>query len=361
MSGVEARFRLQREGFSLDVALGLPGSGVSVLFGPSGCGKTSVLRCAAGLTRADEGVMRIGEECWQDSGTGRWLPTHRRPLGYVFQEPSLFPHLSVRGNLAFAGKRCGRRDPPDGDLLELLAIDGLLDRMPSALSGGERQRVAIARALGTSPRLLLMDEPLAALDAPRKREILPYLERLHQELSIPVLYVTHALEEVARLADHLVLMEQGRVVMAGPVGEVMASLESPLAATDQAAVVVDARVSGHDASYGLTRLDVNGVELWTARVSCEVGHRLRLRIHARDVSLALFRPEGSSITNILPAVIEAIAGERAGDDAMQCLVRLRTASGARLLARVTRRSRDLLALEPGMVVYAQIKAVVPVI
>ena len=242
--------------------------------------------------------------------------------------------------------------------MELLGIDRLMDRMPAALSGGERQRVAIARALCASPRLLLMDEPLAALDADRKREILPYLERLHRRLSIPVLYVTHALDEVAQLADHLVLMDQGRVGMAGPVGEVMASLDSPLAASDQASVVLDARVSGHDSAYGLTRLDVDGIDLWSARVGYEIGRRLRLRVHARDVSLALFRPEGSSITNIVPAVIEAIGGD---DDATQCLVRLRTGSGAQLLARITRRSRDLLALEPGMVIYAQIKAVVPVV
>ncbi|MCP5235828.1 MAG: molybdenum ABC transporter ATP-binding protein [Zoogloeaceae bacterium] len=358
MSGVEARFRLERPGFSLDVTLELPDTGVSVLFGPSGCGKTTVLRCAAGLTRSDHGLMRIGEDCWQDSETRRWLPTHRRPLGYVFQEASLFPHLSVRGNLAFASRRGGQGDRPDGKLMELLGIDRLMDRMPAALSGGERQRVAIARALCASPRLLLMDEPLAALDADRKREILPYLERLHRRLSIPVLYVTHALDEVAQLADHLVLMDQGRVGMAGPVGEVMASLDSPLAASDQASVVLDARVSGHDSAYGLTRLDVDGIDLWSARVGYEIGRRLRLRVHARDVSLALFRPEGSSITNIVPAVIEAIGGD---DDATQCLVRLRTGSGAQLLARITRRSRDLLALEPGMVIYAQIKAVVPVV
>ena len=234
MSGIEARFRLQLASFALDVSLDLPDKGVSVLFGPSGCGKTTVLRCAAGLSRADEGVMRIGDACWQDSETGRWLPTHRRPLGYVFQEPSLFPHLSVRGNLSFAGRRTSRGRQPDRKLLALLGIEPLMDRMPAALSGGERQRVAIARALSTAPQLLLMDEPLAALDAARKSEILPYLERLHRELSIPVLYVTHALDEVARLADHLVLMADGRVRMAGPVGEVMASLDSPRAVTNQA-------------------------------------------------------------------------------------------------------------------------------
>jgi len=357
LSRIEAEFQLRRKDFELKVELALPDRGVSVLFGQSGCGKTTVLRCVAGLTRAEKGWLKIGDECWQDSRNGLWLPPHKRPIGYVFQEASLFPHLSVRDNLDFALRRSGvRRATMDRELVSMLDIGPLMDRMPDGLSGGERQRVAIARALSSAPRILLMDEPMAALDEGRKNEILPFLERLHRQLSIPVLYVTHSIDEVVRLADHLVLMEGGSTVVSGPLGEVMASLDSPLARSSEAGVMVEARVAGHDQEYGLTRLDIGGIDLWAARVGHPVGEPLRVRIHARDVSLALFRPDGSSITNILPAVVESIAC-----DGEQCLVRLRIGSGARLLSRITRRSRDLLALESGIVVYAQIKAVVPIV
>ncbi|MCB1956368.1 MAG: molybdenum ABC transporter ATP-binding protein [Rhodocyclaceae bacterium] len=357
MSRVEARFLLRRNGgFTLDIALSLPATGVSVLFGPSGCGKTTVLRCLAGLARAETGRLAIGDSCWQDSARGIWLPTHRRPIGYVFQEASLFPHLSVAGNLAFARRRGEQPGGSDAELIALLGLGPLLDRRPGSLSGGERQRVAIARALATGPRVLLMDEPLAALDAGRKAEILPYLEQLHAELSIPMIYVTHSMDEVVRLADWLVAMEGGRSVASGPVAEVLVDLDSPLARADEASVALDARVVGHDSDYGLSKLDIGGIELWMAGLERPVGSALRIRIHARDVSLALYRPDGSSITNILPSVIEAIAG--AGDH--QCIVKLRMGNGARLLARITRRSRDLLGLTAGAVVYAQIKGVVPI-
>lgn len=357
MSGIEARFRLSRAGFELDVELSLPATGVSVLFGPSGCGKTTVLRCLAGLTRSDSGVLTVGGACWQDSGRGQWLAAHRRPIGYVFQEASLFPHLTVQGNLAFAQRRSGQpAGAPDGELLELLGIAPLMARRPAALSGGERQRVAIARALASAPRVLLMDEPLAALDAQRKSEILPYLERLHRQLSLPVVYVTHSMDEVVRLADRLVVMSAGRISAAGPLADVLADINSPLSHSEEASVALKAVVAGHDAAYGLTRLDVGGIDLWVTGVDRPVGESMRLRIHARDVSLTLYRPDGSSITNILPSVVEAIAE----DGPHQCLVRLRMGNGARLLARITRRSRDLLGLEPGMVTYAQLKGVVPI-
>lgn len=358
MSGIEARFRVQRSGFALDVDLRLPATGVSAVFGPSGCGKTTLLRCMAGLTRAPQGRLHVAGECWQDEHAGVWRPTHRRPIGYVFQEASLFPHLSVQGNLDFAHRRSGSTDRRVVDeSIALFEIDHLLPRSPERLSGGERQRVAIARALASSPRILLMDEPLAALDAARKAEILPFLERLHRELSIPVIYVTHSMDEVARLADHLVVLDQGRVDASGAMREVLARLDSTLTASEDAGVALDATVAGHDAKYRLTRLDIGGAELWAARVSREVGSRVRVRIHARDVSLALFRPDGSSITNILASVVEAIAHD--GPD--QSMVRLRVGDGARLLARITRRSCDHLALDRGMVVYAQVKGVVPII
>ncbi len=357
MNRIEAGFLLRRPGgFALDIDLSLPATGISALFGPSGCGKTTVLRCLAGLSRADRGRLSVGDQCWQDTVAGRWVPPHRRPVGYVFQEASLFPHLSVAGNLAFARRRGAEPKGDDSALVELLGIDALMARRPAQLSGGERQRVAIARALATAPRVLLMDEPLAALDGARKAEILPFLERLHRELAIPVVYVTHAMDEVVRLADWLVVMSAGRALNAGPVADVLSDLASPLARSDNASVALDAEVAGHDAEYGLSRLDVAGVDLWMAGLDRPVGTRLRIRIHARDVSVALYRPDGSSITNILPAVVDAVAS--AGEH--QCTVKLRMGNGARLLARITRRSRDLLGLEPGTVVYAQVKGVIPI-
>ena len=357
MTRIRADFRLQRGGFGLEVALDLPDRGVSAIFGPSGCGKTTLLRCIAGLERA-AGRLTIGEVCWQDEARGLWLPTHRRALGYVFQEASLFPHLSVQGNLDFARERSGSADTRLVDeAIRLFEIGHLLQRPAAGLSGGERQRVAIARALASAPRILLMDEPLAALDAARKAEILPFLERLHRELALPVIYVTHSMDEVVRLADHLVVMAEGRVKISGAMAEVLARADSPLAASDDAGVALDALVTEHDARYGLTRLAIGGADLWAARVAREVGERVRVRIHARDVSLAIFRPDGSSITNILAAVVDEIVHD--GPD--QSMVRLRVGDGARLLARITRRSCDHLALDRGMVVYAQIKGVVPVI
>jgi len=210
---IQARFRIEHPGFALALDLHLPGRGVTALFGHSGSGKTSCLRCFAGLDRPRDGYLRVNGELWQDSASGQFLAPHQRPIGYVFQDANLFPHLSVRRNLAFGQQRiaAASRRVALEQALELLGIEHLLQRMPASLSGGERQRVAIARALLTSPRLLLMDEPLASLDLKRKQEVLPYLERLHQELEIPVLYVSHAPDEVARLADHLVLLENGQV------------------------------------------------------------------------------------------------------------------------------------------------------
>lgn len=223
--GLECRFRLDRPAFCLDIDLELPARGVTAIFGPSGSGKTTLLRCVAGLERAPGGWLSVAGEVWQDGH--RWVPTHRRSLGFVFQEPSLFPHLSVAGNLRYGQLRgTGERRLCLDGAVELLGLGALLDRRPDQLSGGERQRVAIARALATAPRLLLMDEPLASLDMQRKLEILPYLERLHAELEIPVLYVSHAADEVERLADHLLVLEAGRALASGPLAETLAWLDS---------------------------------------------------------------------------------------------------------------------------------------
>ncbi|NML28433.1 molybdenum ABC transporter ATP-binding protein [Zoogloea dura] len=352
--GLDLRCRLPLADFALEADLSLPGRGVTALFGPSGSGKTTLLRCVAGLARA-AGRVEINGECWQDDARRIFLPTHQRALGYVFQEASLFAHLSVKANLEFGLKRIAPAERKVGwdAALELLGIGHLLERGTGALSGGERQRVAIARALLTSPRLLLMDEPLAALDARRKQEILPYLERLHDELAIPILYVSHSPDEVARLADHLVLLEQGRVLASGPIAELQARLDLPLALDEDAAVVVEAQVLEHDEAYALTRLGLARGSIQVTRKPLAVGARARIKIQARDVSIALSADNPSSIVNRLPARIRGF-GEAVHP--AQCLVSL-DAGGTLLLARITRLSRDQLDLREGMEVVAQIKSV----
>ena len=353
MSQITAQFTLQRDGFALDAKFSAPASGVTALFGPSGSGKTTLLRCIAGLERA-EGSLTMNGEIWQDKTT--FLPVHQRPLGFVFQEASLFTHLSVRANLEYGYKRIApaERRVPLEQVLEWLGLARLIGRGdPARLSGGERQRVAIGRALLTSPRVLLMDEPLSALDTHSKQEILPYLERLHRELDIPVLYVSHAMDEVVRLADHLVLMEQGRVIASGALREVLARLDLPMAHYDDAGAVIEATVAQQDETYHLTRLDFEGGSLWVSRVEPAFGTRVRARVLARDVSIATQAPQGSSINNILNARIEEIRDE--GPD--KVIVRMKVGIDAMLLSRITRRSRDLLALSVGMEVFAQVKSV----
>ena len=352
-SGIRARFKLDYRGFSLDVDLSLPGRGVTVLFGHSGSGKTTLLRAIAGLEQVAGGFLEVNGVVWQDATT--FLPTHRRPLGYVFQEASLFHHLSIRRNLEYGMRRvpvAARRVSLD-QAVELLRIAPLLDRMPDKLSGGEKQRVAIARALATSPRILLMDEPLAALDLKRKQEILPYLERLHDELDIPVLYVSHAPDEVARLADHLVVLEQGRALASGPLGEILARLDLPIRLGEDAGVVLEGEIAELDAEWHLARVVFAGGSLWVRDSGVPVGQHVRVRILARDVSIALDAHTDSSILNILPATVEQLA-----DDTHPALALVRlNAGGVPLVARITRRSAVRLQLRPGQTVWAQIKAV----
>jgi len=349
---IEARFRSNREGFSLDIDLSLPDRGVIALFGPSGCGKTTLLRAIAGLEPDIEGSLNIGGETWQDGNI--FLPPHKRPLGYVFQQPGLFPHLDVRRNIEYGMKRlkAGRRRVSLDDAVALLGIGHLLERRPGQLSGGEQQRVAIARALAVSPGILLMDEPLSALDDARKQEILPWLESLHDELDIPVLYVSHSRDEVARLADHLVLIEEGQNRASGPIGEMLTRLDLPLSAGGDAEALIEARVAGHDIGYGLTWLDFPGGRFNVIHKELETGSRVRLRLLARDVSLTLEPQTDTSILNIFPATVEGLAS----DGEAQMVVRL-LAGGVPLLARVTRKSADLLALAPGKALYAQAKSV----
>jgi molybdate transport system ATP-binding protein len=351
--GIQARFRLVYPEFTLDVDLNLPGLGVTALFGHSGSGKTTLLRLIAGLARAPDGYLVTQGEIWQDGTT--FLPTHHRPLGYVFQEASLFPHLSARGNLEYGMKRaaeCLDRGALD-HVIDLLGIGRLLERRPHQLSGGERQRVAIARALAVKPRLLLMDEPLAALDLARKQEILPYLEKLHDELDIPVLYVSHAPDEVARLADHIVVMEGGRAVASGPLTETLARVDLPIKLGEDAGVVLEGRVAERDAEWHLVRIDFPGGSLWTREGGHGLDERVRVRILARDVSLSRAPVTGTSILNTLPAVVVDSV-----EDAHPALALVKVQVGdSPLLARLTRRSAHALELAPGQQVYAQIKAV----
>jgi len=363
MSAVmKGRFRLARgAGFTLDVDFVAPASGVTGIFGPSGSGKTTLLRCVAGLERAPEALLEVAGEVWQDEARGRFLPTHRRPVGYVFQEAGLFAHLPVRRNLEYGWRRtaAAERRVRFEEAVEWLGLAPLLPRAPAALSGGERQRVAIARALLTSPRLLLMDEPLASLDAAAREEILPYLERLHASLRIPVLYVSHTAAEVLRLADHLLLLAAGRVRAAGPLIEVSTRLDLlPWGPEAELGAVIEARVVGHDDVYDLTYLDFAGGRLSLPRHAAAPGSRQRVRVLARDVSLALERPERTSVLNIFPARIVEIreAGEAAATASRQPLVKL-DAGGATLLAQITRKSLATLELRPGLPVYAVIKGV----
>jgi molybdate transport system ATP-binding protein len=354
MTPISLACRIDRGAFNLDVDLALPGRGVTALFGHSGSGKTTLLRVLAGLERVAGARVALGDEVWQDDARKVFVPTHQRGIGYVFQEASLFPHLSVRANLEFGRKRL-RPAERRFDLLavaELLGIERLLDASPATLSGGERQRAAIARTLLASPRLLLMDEPLAALDMRRKLEILPYLERLHDELALPVVYVSHAADEVARLADHLVVLEEGRVLASGPLAATLARLDLAANFQDDAGVMIETTLQVHDAD-GLSHLVFAGGVLLVGQRNAAVGTRVRCRIHARDVSLALERPRGSSITNILPARVDAVGPSGTPG---QVLVRLLVGETA-LLARITERSRRELAIAPGCAVWAQVKAV----
>jgi molybdate transport system ATP-binding protein len=348
---IEARFALRYPGFDLDVDLRLPAGGVSALFGPSGSGKTSCLRCFAGLEPGCAGRIVVGGEVWQDSATDRFVPPHRRPFGFVFQDARLFPHLTVRGNLRYAMRRAAGPEVVGlEEAIRLFDLADLLERRTERLSGGERQRCAIARALLTRPRLLLLDEPLAALDEARKTELFPYLERLRDALSIPMVYVSHSMREVSRLADHLVLLERGRVQASGRLTDVTARADLDFSDDDEAGVVLLVRCAGHDAEFELTRVQFEGGALWLPRVACEIGQPLRVRVAASDVSLALERPHATSILNVLDATVLA----RRDDQRGRSLVQL-DLGGSLLLARVTRRSATLLGLRAGQAVFAQIK------
>jgi molybdate transport system ATP-binding protein len=357
MSEIKAIFKRVLGDFALDVSLQVPGRGVTAIFGPSGSGKTTLLRSIAGLERESSrsgGYLAVNGDVWQDEAKGIFKPVHSRSLGYVFQAANLFAHLSVQGNLDYGLRRVAPADRKVSlqHAIELLGIEKLLARQSGTLSGGERQRVAIARALATSPQLLLMDEPLAALDVQRKAEVLPYLERLHTELDIPVLYVSHAPDEVARLADHLVLLDQGRVTSSGPTRALMTRMDLPLAHGDAAAAVIDAVVTRVEAEYHLSHAEFTGGQVSMLNPNLKIGQRVRLRVQARDVSLTLARQQGTSVQNIFAASVVAISQDSPG----QVMVAL-NAGGSTLLARITQKSLDALQLQPGSPVFAQVKGV----
>jgi molybdate transport system ATP-binding protein len=353
MSGIEVKLHSRLGAFHLDVAFQAPASGVTALFGRSGSGKTSVLRAVAGLHRATQGRIRINGEVWQQGR--RFVPTHKRSLGYVFQEASLFSHLSVQGNLEYGWRRIplAERRLRFDDVVELLGINPLLERLPERLSGGERQRVAIARALLTSPKLLLMDEPLSALDHDAKQAILPYLESLHDEFAIPSLYVSHDPNEVARLADQMVLLEQGRVIADGPAAQLLTRLDLPLAGYDDASSLLEGQVAAHDFSYQLTWISMPSGRVAVSLKDLPVGRRARVQVRARDVSLSLRAHCDTSIINILPAQVI----DSQDINPTQVMVRLQLLDGQTLLSRITRRSAMSMGIHEGMSLYAQVKSV----
>ncbi len=358
-TSIRAKFAGAVGGFSLEAAFVAPGTGVTALFGPSGCGKTTVLRCIAGLDRVRDGFCAVGAEVWQDRN-GIFLPTHRRPLGFVFQEASLFAHLSVRRNLLYGAPRDQSAPSADAidfdEVVELLGIALLLDRSPGKLSGGERQRVAIGRALLSQPKLLLMDEPLSALDRTTKNEILPFLERLRDRLSLPIIYITHDIAEVERLADQIVLMEKGRVIAAGSLSDLQSDPSLPLATARDAAVSFDGVVEAHDAGYGLLTLAVRGGQLLVPGPPAKIGARRRVRIVAGDVSLALEPSARTSILNVLPARV--VSARSLGSHEVVAVIALGAdGAGARLLSRLTQKSWESLGLAEGVGVHAQVKAV----
>ena len=361
MSNLHLKIKMSRPVFELDLDLQLPGLGITAIFGPSGSGKTTLLRAVAGLEKNQVGRIQIGSHVWQDTQQGIDLPTWQRPLGYVFQESSLLPHLNVTDNLNFGLKRAEKSSgnaQSDAAMalkasIELLGIGSLLQRMPDQLSGGERQRVAIARAIAIKPKLLLMDEPLASLDAARRQEIFPWLTKLRDELKMPMLYVTHSTEEVTRLADHLVVLDQGQVKAQGPVGSVLTQVVNPVVVGEDAGALIEGCIGAVDTQWHLSRVDFEGGCVWMRDAGLPVGKAVRIRILARDVSLATTEPQNTSIQNQLRGHIQSITPDVHPSQVMVVL----KCGAEEVLARVTKRAVDELSLQVGQPVWAQVKSV----
>lgn len=344
---------LRRGDFALDAAFETPSNGVTAIYGRSGSGKTTIINAVAGLVRPERGRISIAGSVLFDRDAGIDLPIAKRRLGYVFQEGRLFPHMSVERNLLYGRRSGADQHPTLAETVELLGLSSLLTRRPSSLSGGERQRVAIGRALLANPHILLMDEPLASLDGARRAEILPYLASLRRALDIPVVYVSHQMDEVIRLADTMVLVEAGKVAACGSVEALTSRFDlAPLTAERDAGAVLACTVSEHDTRFGLTRLSFSGGSLWVGALDLAVGDRVRVRIGARDIALALTPPSGISMLN----VIETTVTEIGAGQSSQVDVGLMAGDTA-LWARLTRRSVSELAITPGMKVHALVKSV----
>lgn len=352
---LEIDVRRQLGSLALEANFTCETSGITALFGRSGAGKTSLINMLAGLIRPERGRIVLRGKTLFDSQRGIDLPPEKRRIGYVFQEGRLFPHLSVRNNLTYGYNRVPAAERRIGldQVVELLGIEALLERRPRALSGGEKQRVALGRALLANPNLLLMDEPLAALDQPRKEEILPFIEQLKSDLDLPVVYVSHSMQEIVRLADTLVLMSNGRIEAVGPLEELTSRLDlRPLTGRYEAGAVLTTTVAGQDRTFGLTELRFAGGRLRVPHLKLPLGQDLRIRIRARDVSISLSPPENISILNVIPCIIQAIGEEKGPQVDLQL-----NAGGAPIWARITARSRTALGLRAGMEVYALIKSV----
>ncbi len=336
--------------FALDFRADFPSTGITVLYGASGSGKTTLLRAIAGLERVEKGRIKVGNNVWQSDEL--FIPTHKRSLGYVFQESSLFNHLRIKANLDYAYKRSYRADPQFyAQIIELLGIESLLNRFPAQISGGERQRVAIARSLLARPKFLLMDEPLASLDEARKQEILPYFERIHTEFEFPILYVTHSINELMRLADHVLVIDQGRLLKQGDPVKVFSQGEIPEQG-EEAGVLLQGKVVAHDQQWHLALMQLTGGELWVRDTGCAQGESMRVRVQARDVSLSLSPHSDSSILNRLAVEVVNIQASR---DPAVAQVQVKAGEDY-LLARITRKSVDQLGLKVGMSIWAQIKS-----
>ena len=348
---IECKIKVQLESFMLDANFSIPDRGITVVFGPSGSGKTTLLRVIAGLEKSDKGFLKIGDSVWQKGED--FLATHKRQIGYVFQDAALFDHLDVKGNLNFVIKRAiGLKEDFIESIHNLLEIKTLLNRKTTQLSGGERQRVAIARALLTNPKILLLDEPLSALDLKRKNEILPYLDSIHNDLEIPILYVTHSQDEMSRLADHLLLIEDGNIVGSGPVNDMLTRFDMPLSHGGDAVSIIEAEVLKRDSEFNLMHLDFLGGQFIVPDNSFPVQTKVRIRVVARDVSLTKSKQVDTSILNIFPAMVQEIVNEGEA----QVMVRLQIKETI-LLACITRKSSYKLRLEKGSEVFVQVKSV----
>ncbi|SQI41560.1 Sulfate/thiosulfate import ATP-binding protein CysA [Leminorella richardii] len=343
-------FKQQLGALGLAVSVEVPANGITAVFGLSGAGKTSLINAVSGLTKPDSGVITLNDRPLVDCSKGLYLPPEKRRIGYVFQEARLFPHYSIRGNLQY-GMKAKMRTQFD-DIVELLGIGHLLKRFPMTLSGGEKQRVAIGRALLTSPELLLMDEPLASLDVPRKRELIPYLERLAKDVNIPILYVTHSMEEILRLAEQVIVLDAGKVRASGELEAVWASdAMIPWLQQEEQSSVWNVTLSHQHDVYPMSALALGESRLWVNRLETPIGHRVRVRISAADVSLALSLPEQSSIRNILPAEVIEV---RDYDDRVEVKLNVEQHT---LWARISPWARDELDIAVGQRLFAQIKSV----